>query len=315
MVATTSTSALVTRTSETLDARVIHPRPFRQSTRIVADGDSGPAADAAGAFRARRGGAWRITFDRHTGRPSLISGQGVPLLPGRGNRLTPAGLGLPGGAYDLAETEALARAFIAAEGDLLLPPGGELRINTQRSGRFDDGRIWYFDFDWYVDGIPVEGARVFLRVNHGNIVQFGASGIGRARLPATVILDAAAALERLFEHAGGRTAGDQVVEPGRLLIVPHTLQGSAIPWGAGIGYRTVWRVAFRRGGATPTWTADIDARTGAVLSFHDANRYARVTGGIYPRTVTDSEEERPFPDINVTHGGGVIDVGADASYT
>ena len=172
-------SALVTRDAVELDEKVLPPAPFRQSPRLIIAGEGGPAAAAAAAFRSRRGGKWTIRFDERTGRPALISGSGIPLLPGRGNSLTPALLGLPSASFDLADAEPLARAFIEAEGDLLLPDVGDLRLNPARSGSFDGGRIHYFDYDWYVDGIPVEGARVFLRVNHGNIVQFGTDGVGR----------------------------------------------------------------------------------------------------------------------------------------
>jgi hypothetical protein len=306
--------ALVTRQAAELDDKVRHPASFRQSPRLIIAGESGPAAEAAAAFRTRRGGEWTIRFDERTGRPALISGSGVPLLPGRGNSLTPSMLGLPSASFDLADAEPLARAFIAAEGDLLLPDDGELRLNPARSGSFDGGRIHYFDYDWYVGGIPVEGARVFLRVNHGNIVQFGTDGVGRGRIPTVALLDADDAIARMFAHADGMTADDLVVEPGRLLILPLVADSGAVPWGGGALYRLVWRVAFRRGATTPTWTADIDARSGELLSFYDANRYARVTGGIYPRTVTDSEEERPFTQTNVTQGGALIDSGDDGRY-
>ena len=284
--------ALVTRQPLELDDRVRPPVSFRQSPRLITAGASGPAADSAAAFRARHGGEWPVHFDELTGRPALISGSGIPLLPGRGNSLTPALLGLPSGPLGLAEAEPLARAFIAAEGELLLPDDGELRLNPDRSGSFDGGRIHYFDYDWYVGGIPVEGARVFLRVNHGNVIQFGTDRVGRGRMPTVALLDADDAVTRMFNHAGGRTAADRVVEPGRLLVLPQPAPaGVALP-GGGVVYRLVWRVAFRRGAAAPTWTADVDARSGEILSFHDANHYARVTGGIYPRTVTDPEEER-----------------------
>ena len=239
-------SALVTRDAVELDERVLHPAPFRQSPRLIIPGEGGPAAEVAAAFRSRRGGNWTIRFDELTGRPALISGSGVPLLPGRGNTLTPSLLGLPSTSFDLADAEPLARAFITAEGDLLLPDVGELRLSYARSGSFDGGRIHYFDYDWYVGGILVEGARVFLRVNHGNIVQFGTDGVGQGRIPAVAILDADDALARTYSHAGGMNADDFVVEPGRLLILPLAADSSATPWGGGARYRDQSPVADRR---------------------------------------------------------------------
>ncbi len=308
-------SAIVRRTAEDLDSRIIRPIQFLQLPHQVAAGDIGPAADAVAPFRGRHPGEWRTTFDRRTGRLALMTGRGVPLLPGRGNGLIAATLGLPAGPFGMAEAEPLARAFIDGEAGLLHPVSGELRLNAERSGSYDDGRIWYFDYDWFIDGIPVEGARVFLRVNHGNIVQFGTERIAAGRIPAGATLDATAAFDRVFDHAGGRSDNDVVVDPGKLLFLPLPSESTSVSWGGGIAYRLVWRVAFRRGTSVPTWTAEVDARSGELLSFYDANRYARVTGGIYPRTVNDPEEERPFTGVHVTHGGVRIDTGASGTYT
>ncbi|MCU0231624.1 MAG: hypothetical protein MUC67_09645, partial [Acidobacteria bacterium] len=68
-------------------------------------------------------------------------------------------------------------------------------------------------------------------------------------------------------------------------------------------YRLVWEVAFRRAGEQATWTGRIDARDGSVVQFFDANVYGEVTGGVFPRTVTDPEAVVPFPFVQVDGAG------------
>jgi hypothetical protein len=266
--------ALVRPASEATDARVIPAPRVDAVPEEAPEGAPGPAAAAAGAFRGRHSGAWRMTFDRRTGRPSLVEGRGIPFLHGRANGLDAAApLGL---------------SFIDAEGDLLRAPGGELRLNRERSGWLDEGRVVFLDYDWYVDGVPVEGARVFLRANRGNIIQMGTARLGRAAPRAAPALTAGDALDRLFEQAGGRAEGDLVIASPSLVYVARAAGNARVPWGGGIAYRLAWRAAFRRAGEAATWTGDIDARTGEVLAFDDANRYARVTGGIFPRSPNET---------------------------
>ncbi len=307
--------ALTPRTADPLDEKAIPPRRYRAFPEAAPVGSSGAAAAMAGAFRGRHPGEWEMTFDRGTGRAWLVSGRGIPFLPGGGNLLTPGALGLSSAPPSPAEAEKLGRAFIDSEAAILRPDVGELKLNPGRSGSFDGGDLWYLDFDWVVGGVPVEGARVFLRVNHGNLVQFGTHQIGRLLGPPTATLDADEALARAFAHAGGRFEEDRTVNAGELVVVPFPLGASPVPWGGGIDYRLVWRVAFRRASRHSTWTAEVDARSGQVLAFYDANRYARVTGGVHQRTVNDPEQERPFTRVRVTQGLSRIDTGDAGTYT
>ena len=63
-----------------------------------------------------------------------------------------------------------------------------------------------------------------------------------------------------------------------------------------------------------TWTARVDALSGEVLEFFDGNKYGHVTGGVFPRTVTDGEIVVGMPLTNVT-GGGVTDRSGGFSYS
>src|SRR6185295_6953609 len=100
---------------------------------------------------------------------------------------------------------------------------------------------------------------------------------------------------------------EDIIDPGHLLLLPvaDSTLGYEGPTGRGLAYRLAYQVAFRQKDQNPTWTARVDAMTGEVLEFFDANFYvAQVTGGVYPRTVTDPETVWPF-FFTMVLGGGV----------
>ncbi len=316
LLAAPPVSAFAPRRAEEPDRRIIPRAVFDQVPEPAPEGGAGAAAVPAAAFRARHPGEWRLTFDRRTGRPILIEGRGIPFLPGSGNGLSAGALGLPAAPGSLDDADAPGRRVIDAEGDLLRPPSGALVLNRERSLYADDGDVVFLDYDWVVDGVPVEGARVFLRANHGNIVQMGTVGIGAGLPKATPRLSADEALNRLFDQAGGRRAGDGVIEPGRLLYLPRaTGRGAAVPWAGGVAWRLAWRASFRRAGETATWTGDVDARSGEVLSFEDANRYARVTAGVHPRDPNDAEVVRPLTNVRIYTAPGSANTGDAGTFT
>ncbi|NJL71741.1 MAG: hypothetical protein HC888_09025 [Candidatus Competibacteraceae bacterium] len=59
---------------------------------------------------------------------------------------------------------------------------------------------------------------------------------------------------------------------------------------------------MERRGERGSWRAQVDARSGELLSFADANRYAWVRGGVYPVTWSDQEESRPLPYVPLSDG-------------
>jgi Zn-dependent metalloprotease len=308
-------SAFAPRRAEEPDRRIIPRESFEALPEAAPEGGTGPAAAPAAAFRARHPGDWRLTFDRRTGRPLLFEGRGIPFLPGSGNGLAAAAFGLPAAPRSLDEADAPGRRLIDAEADLLQPVAGTLVLNRGRSLFSDDGEVVFLDYDWVVDGVPVEGARVFLRANHGNVVQMGTIGIGAGLPPANPRLSADEALDRLFDQAGGRRDGDTVIEPGQLLYLPRAAGGASVPWAGGAAWRLAWRASFRRAGEEATWTGDVDARSGEVLSFDDANRYARVTGGVHPRDPHDAEVVRPLTNVRIYTSPGSANTGDAGTFT
>ena len=274
------------------------------------------------------------------------------MIPGPGNALKASDLPMltrdGAGRPTVESVASLALAFFQENRTLFHPDRGELVLNKERSAVLEDGRIAFADFDWVVDGVPVLGARVFARLNAGNLIQAGTHLIGTIDASAKPALTADEALARAVVHAGmspqevaasGEIQAEpaptgssvKVVRPGRLLFLPvadDPVRYTGAP-GAGIDYRLVWEVVFSRQGDAPTWTARVDAHTGQVIEFFDATRYlGQVTGGVYPRTVSDQEVVWPFPGTDVTAGGlvttdvagrfpyagGVASTGLDGRY-
>lgn len=225
-------------------------------------------------------GQWSAYVNRQTGYVESVEGSGIPWIPGRGNRLSLADLSsrLAGRSeIDLAVLESLARDFLPEVAPAMGIEPAALVLNRGRSGRFGDA-LWYVDFDVYRGGLPIEGARVVFRVNHGNLVQWGTENLpssGAAAPKARLSREEARA--RLSIYVGGLRASDRMIDPGSLHLLPAALDG-----GESRGLVRVWQITFRRDGEGATWQARIDAATGEVLELLDINDYAQVIGGVYP---------------------------------
>ena len=263
-------------------------------------------------FFAFQSDEWEVRWDKRAERPNLIQGVGIPLLPGRGNKLALSDLKLAhAGGPTAADVEAKVRAFLAEFPELLNVSGFDLRLDARSTvNAGDDKQLWSVELQQFHRGVPVEGAKVFFRINNGNIVQLGAEKVAEVRTGARPRIDRAAALAAVV-HALGFQVDEikQITNPGTLKFVPALTAGEqpaeTYKGAAGSGYRhlLVWEVEFRRAGDPVTWQARVDARSGQILSIVDANDYvaAQVSGGIYPVTNSDPEVVRPLPFTNVTN--------------
>jgi len=261
---------------------------------------------------ARHSSQWEVRYDQRSGRPNVVQGAGVPLLPGRGNTLTLAKAGIAhAGALTTADVEGRVRGFLAEFPELLRVSSLDLRLDPAGTVQFGEaGQVWFVELQQYHLGVPVEGAKVYFRINNGNLVQLGAEKVGDVRLASVT---PRVSRERALAAAlasGGFAASElsQVVRAGDLKIFPLLLAGEApaeaYRGAAGAGYRHVlaWDLSFRRAGDDATYQAVVDATSGKVLKLADINAYATVTGGIYPVTNTDLETVVGFPFSNVTNG-------------
>jgi len=251
---------------------------------------------------------WQMHFDRMTGLPDMMGGEGIPWIPGSGwhNTLSPKSLGLKEGEpAPVTFVAAKALDLVRTYPSLFGAKQDELSLNTEGSGPVLD-YMYYLQFDWVYQGVPVENARLVFTLNHGNLIEVGQANMGPAirALQTSPTLDLETAWQIAYGYLGepGPDPADAVVEAGRLLIVPtvtgQALQGLPSEPGQGLGYRLVWVVAFHREGVMGTWEARIDAHTGEILAFGDTNAYGNIKGGVYKTDKPFTEQNVPMPRAN-----------------
>jgi hypothetical protein len=258
-------------------------------------------------FRAAAGGEWRGHVDKRNGRLEIAEGAGIPWVPGRGNGLTLQDIAGHLGDKkkpDLAVLEGIARGFLPRVAHLLGVDPRSLVLNQGRSGQPDD-HLWFVDFDVTRGGIPVEGARVVFRVNHGNLIQFGTENLPPAHVPAPKAkLSRDAALGVVADHIGGFNAGTFFVDAGSLRLLPVATSdprfNDGFELGKGRGLATIWQFTFRNDDSHATWRARVDAATGELLEFVDTNHYAQATGGA---RILGTSTNLPMPFTNLSTGG------------
>ncbi|MFN7976198.1 MAG: putative Ig domain-containing protein [Acidobacteriota bacterium] len=275
------------------DAAVwIAPAPIDADSAV-----SSQSIEAFRQFRAVQGGAWKMSVDRVTERPALIEGSGLPWIAGAGNDLLHQGARVE--EATLVPRQVMvekALAFLRANPDLFGVRPEDLTVNEVATGPVLD-YLYYIHLDWTYHGIPVEGAQIIFRLNHGNLVQLGSDYIGksienRSATP-NVTLPEAWAITRSFSHG---TAKDVTVNPGRLVVIPvsaYPVTEVANP--APIVYRLAWVLSFHRPDVMGTWEARIDAHTGAIISFKDVNEYGQIQGGAYATDKPQTALIYPYP--------------------
>jgi trimeric autotransporter adhesin len=278
-------------------------------------------------FFAFQSADWEIRLDERNNRPNLIQGAGIPLLPGRGNKLALADLKLGHeGGPGLGDVEAKLRGFLAEFPEVLNVSQFDLRLDAKSTVNVgDDKQLWFVEFQQFHRGVPVEGAKVFFRINNGNIVQLGTERVAEVRVSTAPKVGRVAALTAAVQALGLRADElGEIRNPGSLKLIPTLTAGErpgekyAGVAGRGYAHKLVWEVEFRRVNDAATWQARVDARTGKVVSLIDLNDYvnAQVTGGIYPVTNTDPEVVRPLPFANVTNGAAkVTDAAGNYDYS
>ncbi len=244
------------------------------------------------------GGPWKAYVDRRTGLVDFAEGAGIPFIPGAGNTLATLAGPSDTAPPDLPALEKIARSFLPRVAVPLGIDSAALALSPGRSGH-PDVHLWYVDFDVIVDDLPVEGARVVLRINNGNLIQLGTENLPApgARVPPETV-SRKEALATLADYVGGIGAGDVFLDGGTVKLLPALISGDTR------GLVRVWEITFRRRGSQGTWRARIDAESGRLLDFRDVNAYAHATGGVYPRSyVFNDETVLPMPFADLSTGG------------
>lgn len=271
---------------------------------------SSPQLSALASFLDGQGAGWHAVIDRVTGMPALLEGSGIPWIPGTANTLTRARAGLSKEAAGGVPVSAVARKamdFIRNHPDMLGVRPEDLRLIPGASGPLA-GYLYFVDFQWTYHGLPVEKAHVVFRLNNGNLVQVGEEYIDGSiqTLDPQPAIDRGTAWQILWGYVGRPAPGDSIVDPGRLIVMPvstpEALAGESIQPGSGLHYRLVYLLEFRRKGVMGTWEARVDAHTGELVAFVDANKYGSVHGGVYPGDRPVAEVDRPLPFVDLGNG-------------
>ena len=242
-------------------------------------------------------GTWNAHLDQRSGLVEIAEGAGVPWIPGHGNDLTLGDLSarLDGsGAVGLGVLEGLAREFAAENEELLGLRGRELRVDRQASGQQAD-HFWTVQFQVTVDGMRIQNAWVFFRINNGNLVQWGATRVPAVGTPVPERrIGVAQAFAAAGRHFGGwDEARDWLLNPGREELLPVKPKSWSGEMGGGFRLARVWTFLFRRDGSHATWRVRVDAETGEVVEFRDVNRYSSVSGGYWPVSWRISGVQQP----------------------
>ena len=275
-------------------------------------------------FRAQVGTGWVAYADRRSGRVEYAEGGKLAWIPGAGNALS-AGLDGAKGEMTLSRLEGIARGFVASWGGLLGVAPADLVLSSGRSGRVAS-HLWLVDFDVLRGGRPIEGARVFFRVNNGNLIQWGSENLPppNAKAPADRI-GRDKALAALSAYVGGFSATDSWIDPGSLHLLPAAVgdpkSKHAFAPGAGLRLLSAWQFTFRREGSHGTWRGRVDAETGVLLDFTDQNDYvaAQVRGGVaLDNTSGEMLFAMPYADLSAAPfatdaGGTYLNLGATSS--
>lgn len=233
------------------------------------------------------GGNWTAQFDTLTNRPRRVYGGAIPWTKNP-NQL-----------------EQVARSFIDANQSVLGVANSRLTYDPTGATAVKSGRVMYAAFDYHINNVPVEYARLVFAVNNGNMIYWHSANIADVPTVTTPALSVSQALNAALSHAGVLASQVSVVKSPALKLLPRNgLLGSLLK------YQLTYEVIFRLNGGRSTWVAHVDALTGQVVAFGDSNRYAactagtggKVVGGVKPAQATDAEVVRSFPFAEVNGG-------------
>lgn len=265
-------------------------------------------------FVSRVGGTWETRWDRRTDRPNLIQGSGIALIPGSGNHLSRASIGLaPAQKLDYDTLETLLDGFVADNQSLLRTHGMTFKLDRANSTSLGAAAShWFVRLDQYHQGVRVDKAYLYFRISHGNIVQFGSELVAPVDLDVHPALARRDALREAFRQldTDPDTHITELREPGELLIEPLAAdgQGPGLRFtgvtGQGIKHVLAWRFVFQVNDDPNTYEVFFNAKTNKVMEVRNltVELQAQVKAGIYPATNTDPETTVTLPFAKVDNG-------------
>lgn len=251
-------------------------------------------------FLSEEGKGWDVTFDRRSGEPMLLQGPGIPLLPG--------------------DAEPRARGLLAKHprmfGDVA---AGALLLDAFATGSPDGANeLYLIRFRHAPWGYDERDARVTFVVNHGKLIQIHADRMVASLGAVAPLLTVDEAWARMLVTAGVTEAPKLLAtELQTVLLSPGDEPPGVYTGPIGLGYERHLAHVFRfqLPDDPRTLVAYVDARSADLLELFDDNRYAGVTGAIFPRTSGTTEVVAPFVDATVQNvGSKTTDLGGNYSY-
>ncbi len=252
-------------------------------------------------FLAEHSDRWEVRWDVRSDRPHLIQGPGIPLWPAGNGNVAPKDAGAPAGVQ-LELVERRLRGFLADHPQLFGISPANLRLDKNRSFGNDRG-LWLIEFEQVHGGLPVAGARVFMRLNNGRLVQFGSHGLARVKLD----LEPALTVARAFDLAA-RAFGQELelLADRGLAIYPvdagqpgESYRGTP---GHGLRHRLAWRLTAGIGDGA--YDLVVDADDGELLESRSLTySLGRVSGEVAPVHRDQPPVEVPFPWTRVWSPG------------
>lgn len=258
-------------------------------------------------FQATHGKAWSVIVDRRRGVVGLLDGGAIPFIPGSANSLQWDSISPECSSavcVPKEKLEQLARKFLAENAKVFGINPDQFALIPEGTGPVD--HMVYINFRQVVSGIPVADSAVWFRINNGNLIQVATENVApvSVNLVPTVTRETAwiAMLNFLGKDAPLKKSDADILDGGSLILLPRTPQNidpNAFHgvMGSGFDHFLAYRFLFRKPGVTGTWETFVDAHTGEVLAFRDANRYGSIRGGVYKtdKNPTQTEVNVPFP--------------------
>jgi hypothetical protein len=245
------------------DQGLVAMTPLRAPLRGHVLVDHGVRTAAWDRFVAAAGGRWEASWDRATGVPSRIWGEGIAA---------------PGASADPAIAIAAAQRVIAAHLDLLAP--GAAPADLIVVSNHWDGEMRSIGFAQHARGLRVEGGQVSVRIKHDRIFVLSSQALPHVTAaiapPARKLADATltdrsrAALDAAVGLPASATAGT----PGAAVVLPLVAADAVL------GYRVVAPIAIDAG-AAGAWTVFVDPATGEVVARRPELSYVSAGNVLY----------------------------------
>lgn len=310
--------------SAAVAAKLIQPETYVIGDHYVKWAEAGEASsllETAG-LEAMGSSPDLVFVDERTGRIGTMIAS-LPIVPGAGNGITWASLGLAAKPTTTREIESVAWPLIESalrsfSSTLGIDP--EEMVSPGKVTALDDGRLLHVWVPRQVDGIPVRDSYLTAVIRHGNLVLLGTRNWGDVTVARSAGISSDLAEASLTDYLGSALPIEGWWRrPGLELI---TLRAGGIEAGSfqarsGLTHRLAWVLGPTVRGEGARLEALVDAASGEVFALADTLHYGtgstrEVVGGVFPVSndgiAPDGVEqaEWPMPFAFVTNGANTL---------